>query len=335
MNAPIPPLSRFFRSSLWWVSVAVFVVGTPILIGYSKGYRLNDALLLVQTGGVYIHSDLANTRVYFDGEFVEENGTFMRNTLVQDLVPNKGYKIWVEKDGYQSWGKVLWVQPNLVTEATIMMLPDFFEWTIVEATTTIAVMDDLAVVATTSMVSQEVLNPHYTELTEYFTEDREQFAVEIATTTYEYIRGKRVATTTTIHELRFPKWLDDLASTSALYDKTLVREMDGIVAWLADGNLHVTWARENDAPPYYFCNATCTPSLEIDWGDHIKHYDFYPNRSDVVILDNGAGVFAVELDARSERNIQKIYEGRVEDFRILQDGTLVVYDGEVYRETSW
>jgi hypothetical protein len=68
------PLSKQTRTLMFILLSLVFVMGAPVLILYSTGYRLGDALSLIKTGGIFIHSNLAGTRVYVDGDFVENNG---------------------------------------------------------------------------------------------------------------------------------------------------------------------------------------------------------------------------------------------------------------------
>lgn len=327
----MPPLSRKTRLIALWCSVIVFVVGAPLLIAYSQGYRLDDALSLVHTGGIYIHSDMSRTRVYLDGEYVEANGTLFKNTLIQNLRPNKTYEVWVERDEYQSWTKVLAVQRNFVTEAAVLMLPQVFRWEQVPATTTLAVGNASSTVASTTVVA----HPRHEEFAELFAEDDEQFAVEYATTTFELVGARRVATTSTYAVLEFPEWLSLLASSSDLANKTLVRERDGIVTWLDDGAIYAAWGKENDMPPYYFCSATCTPMLTIDWAEDITYYDFYPNRNDVLVVAGAEGVYAVELDDRSQRNIQPFIEEANLTFRLTGDDELVIFDGERFRVTTW
>lgn len=325
------PLSRKIRTRVLWLLFMLFVIFTPVLIGYSKGYRLDDALELIQTGGIYLHSDIANTSVYLDDDFVENNGAFLKNTFIQDLLPNRYYALRVERDGYQSWVKVLSVKPNLVTEARILMLPKEFEWRLIPATTTLAVPQ--SVDATTTV--QEVSNPEYEELKEYFTEDRGQFEFEVATSTYEYIRGKRFATTTTVIETQFPEWLEGLASTTNLFEKEMVREREGIVTWLDNGDIFAVWGRERDPVPYFFCLESCSEQLSINWAEPILRYEFYPNRNDLLLVLSERGLYVIELDNRSQRNIQTIIEAPNLDFRLQADGVLVVFDGEQYRETNW
>ncbi len=324
------PLSKKIRRRVLWVLLFLFVVLTPILIGFSKGYRLDDALVLIQTGGVYIHSDIANTYVFMDDEFVENNGAFLKNTLIQNLLPNRYYSIRVQREGYQDWAKVLAVKPNLVTEGRVMMMPTKFDWSIIYSTTTLSVANK----ADELTVTQKVINPEYAELVKLFLEEKGQFDMEVATSTYEYIRGKRRSTTTTVVETQFPDWLSNIASTSRLTSKDMVREREGIVTWLENGDLFAVWARKDDPAPYYFCMETCIDSFAINWSEDIIRYEFYPNRNDVLLVLTKSGLYAVELDGRSQRNIQIILEGLDMDFRIESGSVLVVRNGESYRKTN-
>jgi hypothetical protein len=325
------PLSRKLRRTTFWVMMVIFILGTPVLIGYSKGYRLNDALVLVQTGGVYLNSDISRATVYIDGDFVENNGAFLKNTLIQDLSPTRVYEIWVTKEGLQSWTKKLPVRAKFVTESYVLMLPEEFVWQTVEATTTLA-LPETGVKSTTTKV---VDNPEYIDLETFFLSDKDQYAVEVATTTYTFVRGKRVATTTTVTEFQFPEWLMDIASSSVLSEKTMVREREGILAWIEGGNVVAIWARTEDPIPYYFCIETCKDSLVIDWSEDITRFEFYPNRNDVVVVGTERGIYAVELDSRSQRNIQPILEAPGLDFRFENDGTLTLFDGKVFKVTTW
>lgn len=315
----------------------MFIIGTPILIGYTKGYRLDDALGLIQTGGIYIYTDVSNAAVFIDDEYVKNNGIFLKNILIQNLLPNRYYSVRVEHPRYQSWVKVLSVNPKLVTEARALMLPKVFTWRHVVATTTIKIEPTTAAegsLATTTLGGfKDVANPEHVELTMFFSEDRDQFSIDIATSTYEYIRGVRYPTTTTLEVIRFPEWMSVVASSSQLENKTMVRERQGVVAWLENGNFFAVWGKENDSPPYFFCEKACVDKLGINWAEPILRYEFYPNRHDVVILLSERGIYAVELDNRSERNIQTILEEPNLDFRLKPNGSLVVFDGTEYKET--
>ncbi len=308
----------------------LFLVVAPLIMGYAAGYRLSDTLSFIETGGMYVHADVPSVRVYLDGEFVETSGTFLRNTLIQDLLPGKRYLVSVEKEGYHSWRKELLVLPNLVTEGRVLMLPTRLTWREIAPTSTIETTGSARENATSS-----VPNPEFRAMKELFADSKEQFAVEVATTTVILRGGKRVATTTTIIETVFPDWLSNFASSTNLMAQEMVRERDGMVLWLKDGDLHAAWAREREQPPYIFCEEICTKEMIIDWNEPILRYEWYPNRSDVVLVLSERGLYALELDGRSTRNLQPILPETGLDFRIIDGERVVVFDGTVYKETSW
>ena len=51
-----------------------------------------------------------------------------------------------------------------------------------------------------------------------------------------------------------------------------------------------------------------------------------PGRNDVWIVLVQDGIYAVEVDSRSKRNIQPIYLGKDLDFRLDGSGNLIVKD---------
>jgi len=320
------PLDRTIRSRMFWACILLFIVGTPILIGYSQGYRLDDALSLVETGGLYLYADVPNASVYLDDDFIELNGAFLRNTFIQNLTPNHVYTIRFEKEGYHTWTKHLTVHPNIVTEARVLMVPKVLVWKEVPATSTVSLM-------TAGTTTHEVENPEHTEVRELFAEDGSKFAVRIATTTTLIARGKRIATTTTATTYVFPEWLETLASTSQITDRASVRERDGVVMWLDTGTIVATWGSTNDPRPYYLSDVP--EEIRISDGGPYSRLEFYPNRNDIVLAASPLGVYAIELDNRSPRNAQPLSQGKGLDFRIDRGGTLVIFDGTAYRETSW
>lgn len=324
------PLSYRNRRLLLVGLTLLFLVVAPLIMGYAAGYRLNDTFSFIETGGLYVHADVPSARVYLDGEFVETSGTFLRNTLIQDLLPEKHYLVSVEKEGYHSWRKELLVLPNLVTEGRVLMLPTRLTWREIAPTSTIETVRSSTVNATSS-----VPNPEFKAMEELFADSKDQFAVDVATTTVILRGGKRVATTTTITQIVFPDWLSDFASSTDLMRQDMVHERDGMVLWLANGDLHAAWAREKEQPPYIFCEEVCIKEMVIDWDEPILRYEWYPNRSDAVLVLSKRGLYALELDGRSTRNLQPILAEAGLDFRIVDGERIVVYDGTLYRETSW
>lgn len=326
------PLSHKARFSSFIILIIIFIIMVPLLLAYSAGYRLGDALTIVKTGGVYVHSDLANAKVFINDEFIEDNGVFLKNTLIQNLRPNKKYTIRVEKEGYRTWTKELFVQPNLVSEARILMLKNEIDFRkilmeLVPETSTSTIKE------TVGKEAKSVLNPEYEYLAELFLEDREQFAVDVATTTLITVKGKKVATTTVITEIQLPDSFKDIEIEN-IEEKKMLRERQKMVSWLENGDVMTVWSGNVDSVPYFFCTDKCVDLITLNLGDSIKRYDYLPGRDDVLVVLTNQGVFAVEIDSRSAQNIQPILEKRDLDFRIENGNTIIIKDVDVFLEVS-
>ena len=115
------------RKIYFWIAATVFALGTPLLILYSSGWRVDFQILaLVKTGGIFINTFPKGVKVYIDGEIEKETsaGIFSQGALVSGLKQGE-YVTMVKKDGFRDWTKKLAVSANLVTEArNIFLLPN-------------------------------------------------------------------------------------------------------------------------------------------------------------------------------------------------------------------
>jgi hypothetical protein len=369
------PLARSTRTKLFILSVLIFAVGVPLLIGYSLGYRFDTSFAVAKTGGIFIHAGVGNTYVYLDGELIERNGTFLKNTLIQNLTPNKWYLIELHRDGYHSWRKLLPVGAHIVTEGRALMLPTERVWTQVLSVPEATVATSTAVTTTKSTTTTQgaeeggqdeekekegvrYLDPALFEeiVAQFATPDYGEFYVEdsIATTTEEILLASPMqktqrttpkvstaqnATTTETYPYIFPDWItvtftEEYATTTT---QTTFRERNGLLTWQENGNIYARWLKDEEMPPFYLCihgmnddvdeeavSVVCAEEISLDWEDVIVHYTFYPDRDDVLLVQVPTGIYAVELDNRSERNIQPVYEGDVEQFHLTEQNALLI-----------
>ena len=93
------------------------------------------------------------------------------------------------------------------------------------------------------------------------------------------------------------------------------------------------WVGEKDATPFYYCvPLECRTTLSLDWASGIIRFDLMPGRNEIALVLNADGLWAVEMDDRSERNIQPVYMGKGIDFRINDSDRIVVSDDGVFFE---
>lgn len=313
------PLSKKTRRISWALLFLIFLAVSPFILYYSFGYRFDDKLGFVETGGIYIHSDVSNTQVFVNGEYFKNNGVLLKNTLIQKLDPKDVHVIDVIKDGYHSWHKELPVVEGLVTEASSLMLP--IE---IERTAIYPYFDTASNGTTTAQIAGRRLieNRDYEEALALFDD------AMAATSTMVDV----VTIASTPQEVEVPDYFVKLGITDPTTLVNLIERGDQI-AWLDNGNVVMYWVGEKDATPFYYCvPLECRTMLALDWASDIMRFDLMPGRSEIVLVLNADGLWAVEMDDRSERNIQPVYMGKGIDFRVNNSDRIVVSDDGVFFE---
>lgn len=329
------PLSKKQRIISFILMIFIFLIVCPLILAYSLGYRFDDTFSWIETGGIYLHANISNTEIYLAGKFIENNGVLLRNTLIQNLRSDTSYKMEVHKEGYHSWIKMLYVQPSLVTEGSLMMMPKDIEKKGIypyqdefgEGTTTIPV----------GPLNKEEIskNGDYEELEILFG------LVEAATSTDlsnekdsedDFLSAS--TSSSTIEEDKTPEHFIELG----IEDPTLLRnliETSNEVMWLEDPGIVIYWIGKKESAPYYYCLLKkCRNKINLNWDIGIKRFSLFPGRSDVWIVLDDNGLWAVEIDDRSERNIQPIYLGADLDFRVNDKSNIVVLDNDIFYELS-
>lgn len=318
------PLTVKQRSLSLGILVLIFALIAPVILLYSLGYRLDDEYSLQKTGGIFIHSNETGGTVFVDGEFFKNSGFLIRNTLIQDLVPNKEYKIEVHKDNFQSWVKYLYVYPSIVSEGRVLLLPNEFE------KREILQFVDASKVATSTAPTKGAKpnNPEYTDIVALFASSTKAVAKPVATST--------AATSSPEQKSKLEIFFDELAIKNFEALPNLI--VDGKeVSWLNGGNITLYWTDDFESIPYYYCGGAervCESVITLDWQQDIKRFEYLPGRDDVWMVLVSDGIFAVEVDGRTERNIQKIVSGKNLDFRLTENDGLIIKEGSRYFEIN-
>lgn len=323
------PLTTKQRSRSFLLLVLIFIIIAPLILLYSFGYRLDSSYTLQKTGGVFIHSDIANSSVFIDGKYFKNSGIFIRNTLIQNLTPNKKYKIKVQKNGYQSWIKDMAVYPSIVSEGRVLLLPNKFE------TREILPYIDPQFGATTTPPTKSKIKPTNAEYMDAF----ELFA----SSTKKIKKPNTVVASTTVATSVVSVQKSEL---ELFFESIGIEEYETLpnlivngkeVSWIENGNITLEWMSDLSTIPYYYCDGKerkCSKEITLDWQNDILRFAYLPGRNDVWIVLVPDGIYAVEVDGRTARNIQKIYEEKNVDFRLTKnDRLLVKQDKEIFEVT--
>lgn len=317
------PLSKKQRSFSLTMLLSIFIIGVPVLLAYSAGYRLDfNDFTFEKTGGFFIHSDLSETKVFVNEEYVEGGGRFLKNVLVQNLKSNEVYKIRVEKEGYLPWYKELLVSPNLVIEARVLMMPIEIPFEKVEQFAWVENKDPKVKATSTKVTTEE-----YKETLEIFTSTS---TINRNTIVFEKEVIKSTSTnpkaTSTI-QIVVPDYLKDL-NIPNIENKKLLKEYNKMVAWVENGDIHMVWSGDYDSTPFFMCDIRgCRDEIIVSLDTDIRDFDFYPNRNDAFVVATQNHIFAVEADDRSKQNIQTIFKGKKPEFK-LDGRTIFVKDGQ-------
>ena len=326
------PLSK--KQSYLSVSLLflIFIIAAPIIVLYSFGYRLDSGFTIQKTGGIFIQSNIPNASVYFDDEYYKNNGLFLRNVLVQDLVPNRSYSFRMQKEGYQSWVKDIFVYPSIVTEGRVLMLPDQYE-----VREILPYIDAEGVLtATPPRASALPNNTEYISILEIFEpkeEVKEPVVVAPSVSSSDVVED---VSTKQKPKTKLELFFEELEIED--YEELPNVIIEGKeVSWIENGNILLYWIDEDSTTPFYYCGGLereCKTNMILDWMKPIIRFDYFPGRFDVWIVLVDDGIFAVEVDDRSERNIQTIYKGDNLDFRLVSGGRLLIRDDSSFFEIN-
>ena len=122
------PFPAYKRRIYFLFFVALFIALLPVVIFYADGWRFKEGLGLVRTGGIYIEVPYEDATISLNDELVGESGFLQRNFYIDDLAP-AAYVVRVEGTGYRTWNRILVVEPQLVTDARAVLLPEDIQLT--------------------------------------------------------------------------------------------------------------------------------------------------------------------------------------------------------------
>lgn len=341
------PLTKIKRKILLLALIVVFLILGPWILLNSFGYKLDEAFGIVKTGGLYLHTDLSGASVYVGGEYIKDNGVLFRDVFVQKLKPNQTYKIEVYRDGYNGWVKEIYVYPSLVSEGNVLMLPlefekrEIFPFSDAEGNGSYTPISGLTMVRKTSDGRIIPENQEYIEIVTLF-EGENPYQIKKP----EIKISENVSTSTSKKEL--PEHFEKLGIENPDNLESLI-ETSNEISWLENGNIVLYWVDEMENITFYYCRPqelekfsllsedkkrVCNNQIILDWEDEIERFEYYPGRGDVWIVLVDSGIYAVEVDPRSDRNIQKIYEGDNLDFRLDDSANIIVKDKGSYFELA-
>lgn len=117
---PFSPLKRRLYFSGFTL---LFFVVVPCALLFAGGWRYKANFGFVRTGGIFVSVPYSNATILLDGVPVGGSSFLNHGLYISDLAPS-AYVVQVDQVGYRPWSKVLIVEPQLVTDAQAVLIPE-------------------------------------------------------------------------------------------------------------------------------------------------------------------------------------------------------------------
>lgn len=118
-------MTRRSRQFIFWIFAFLFIIASIIIILLAQGWRFNfETLRMVKTGGIFIKTTVSGAKIYINDEYRgSASGILNYTKLINNLTP-KNYNLFIYKEGYYPWNKLVQIKDGLVTELVyINLLP--------------------------------------------------------------------------------------------------------------------------------------------------------------------------------------------------------------------
>jgi len=360
--------SRFF---ILLVIVFIIALPSLIFYttGYRLDFD-NDAGAIVTTGGMYVTNDNLEVDVYLDGEQVKQPRLFRSAYYIQDIAAGQ-HRIVVQRPDLYTWVKELPIEPHIVVEVAAFNMPlvphvrPITKYVTATGTPVYLGVKDTEDFFAGVTTTVPALLTKSTKVTTYEPNEEHAYVKSLfSTSTATAKRSVLSQLFTNTERFRFSTTTStgEATTTEEIVERGNMRLVE------REGELYAKWLGSDNSIPYYFCIASSSASTTAErYGEHVAKqmlalahstttpiitvgvrvcrteiridrmwqdvyfYDFYPNSSDLVLLQLEDGLYVTEIDDRAWQNSQRIYTGT--DFEtVVENSTIYIHDGNRYYE---
>ncbi len=112
-----------FRRFIFWIFVILFIAASITIILFAQGWRFDfDTFKIARTGGIFVKTTVSGAKIYVNDKYIGSTAGLLNYTkLVDDLAP-KNYNLFIHKEGYYPWNKMVEVKSGLVAELVSVTL---------------------------------------------------------------------------------------------------------------------------------------------------------------------------------------------------------------------
>lgn len=111
------------RRFIFWIFAVVFIIASIIIIPFAQGWRFDfKNFKIVKTGGIFVKTSVSDAKIYISDKYVGSTAGILNYTkLISNLTP-KNYNLFIYKDGYYPWNKIVEVKNGFVAELFYIIL---------------------------------------------------------------------------------------------------------------------------------------------------------------------------------------------------------------------
>ncbi len=124
-------MTRRIRRFIFLIFVAFFVAISAGVVLFAQGYRIDfDSLKIVKTGGIFIDTSIDGAKIYINDKYVGTTDGLLKYTALMSGLTPKNYNIFIYKENYYPWNKVVEIKNGMVVELkNIILFPLEFKRT--------------------------------------------------------------------------------------------------------------------------------------------------------------------------------------------------------------
>lgn len=336
--------------------------------GYRLSFE-NEETTIVTTGGMYVTTDNLNVDVYLDEEQVERPRLFRSAYYIQNItadqhrivVQSPEYQTWVKVLPVDSRVVTEASAFNVPTQPQLRPITlyktatgtaVYFDTTITDKVFAMATSTELFLYSSSSATSTYQINEEFL------------FVESLFGTTSPATMSVFGKLLDEVGKFGFATSSEEEATTSTTtVEKTLRGDME---LFDANGELYARWLGARTVIPYYFCVTKSSPaSTSARYGEHVAvaieaarvstttpllidnnrfcrtqvkldrlrqdvfYYHFFPNSSDLVLMQLQDGIYVTEIDDRAWQNTQLLYPG-TDIHTVVKNDVIYIKDGEYY-----
>lgn len=338
--------------------------------GYRLSFEDSETAI-VSTGGIYVTTDNLEVDVYLDGQQVEQprfirSAYYIQNISVGQhrvVVQRPDLTTWVKELPVDPHIVIEAAAFNMPAIPHLRPVTQYVTSTGTPVYLGVATSTDIFNGATTTVPVLKVADKRTTA---YVRNEEYVFVKSLFSTTSTSSRSVFEKFLDEVDRFRFAtvtSLVADVATTSEV-----IVERGGVRLVERDSELYAVWVGESRSVPYYYCvtdtsasttalrygqhiadaitamtvstttelmtvgDRICRPEIKIDrLRKDVYFYDFFPNSSDLVLLQLEDGLYVTEIDDRSWQNVQRIYSG-TEFQTVVENGVIYIHDGDKYFE---